>query len=112
MLEELAARIVDGWQRGIGFENSLSRQFSGEVFVGIEKLKEAADGINVIIWKFNLTRLCNVSSSHWHCKNRDMAHTTYQEHFVMRQDLRYHHQQSFYRHPQSKGSGLTELDAR
>jgi hypothetical protein len=35
MLEELLARLVDGWQRGVLLEHALARQLLGEVVAGV-----------------------------------------------------------------------------
>lgn len=57
MFEQLDARIVDCWNGGIVFEASLARQLAGEVFVGIQELEEAADGIDIFVWEVDLSRL-------------------------------------------------------
>lgn len=57
VLEQLDAGVVDGGDRRIVFEASLAGQLAGEVFVCVEELEEAADGIDVFVGEVDLARL-------------------------------------------------------
>lgn len=57
VLEELVAAVVDRGNRGVRLEDALARELPGEVFASVEEFEEASDGIDVVIWELDLTRL-------------------------------------------------------
>ena len=66
VLEQLVAHVIDTRGSRIGLEVARAGYLLGEVFARVQEFEEAADSLNVLIRKLDLTGLLRVNPSDLH----------------------------------------------